>query len=122
MNQPITGYHKDFENHWVAELACGHAQHVRHDPPWMERPWVTTEEGRNNHLGQKLNCVRCDEMGLKVAQAFLKECRDTLIENYENAGISGLCEEGRWEQALGSLQTLDVTKIVQEALTQKENE
>jgi len=45
MEQPITGFHLDEENDWVAELACGHFQHVRHKPPWVERPWVVTEEG-----------------------------------------------------------------------------
>ena len=46
MQQKITGYHLDEEQHWVAELACGHNQHVRHNPPWVSRPWVTTPEGR----------------------------------------------------------------------------
>ena len=44
MKQPITGYHKDDENHWVAQLACGQNQHVRHDPPWVNRNWVTAVE------------------------------------------------------------------------------
>ena len=60
MKQPITGYHLDDEGHWVAELACGHGQHVRHDPPWQRRPWVITVEGRAEHLGSELDCVRCD--------------------------------------------------------------
>lgn len=60
MEQPIVGYHKDEEDHWVAELECGHNQHVRHDPPWQLRPWVTTEEGRESRLGHKLECVKCD--------------------------------------------------------------
>jgi hypothetical protein len=42
-------------------LECGHNQHVRHDPPYVERPWVITEHGRRSRLGQELNCVRCDE-------------------------------------------------------------
>ena len=42
MKRRITGFHEDEEGHWVAELECGHAQHVRHDPPWQSRPWVTT--------------------------------------------------------------------------------
>lgn len=33
MQQRITGFHLDEENHWVAELECGHFQHTRHDPP-----------------------------------------------------------------------------------------
>jgi hypothetical protein len=43
----------------VAELECGHTQHVRHDPPWQVREWVTTEEGRNKFLGQTLACRKC---------------------------------------------------------------
>ncbi|MEZ5535627.1 MAG: DUF3565 domain-containing protein [Thiolinea sp.] len=60
MHQPIIAYHRDEENHWVAELACGHNQHVRHNPPWTNRPWVTTAAGRKSKLGFKLNCVKCD--------------------------------------------------------------
>ncbi|MEO9944777.1 DUF3565 domain-containing protein [Paraglaciecola sp.] len=61
MEQPIVGYHKDEEDNWVAKLACGHFQHVRHNPPWTNRPWVTTTEGRHAMLGHKLNCKKCDE-------------------------------------------------------------
>ena len=61
MKQPITGFHQDQENHWVAELACGHNQHVRHDPPWQNRAWVLTEPQRNKNLGMMLNCIKCDE-------------------------------------------------------------
>ncbi len=60
MRKPIEGYHQDADSHWVAELACGHDQHVRHDPPWMNRPWVTTPEGRAQHLGCELDCAKCD--------------------------------------------------------------
>ena len=60
MNRRITGFHRDEEDHWVAELECGHGQHVRHDPPWQGRPWVTTADGRASRLGVMLNCVRCD--------------------------------------------------------------
>jgi hypothetical protein len=30
----ITGFHQDEEANWVAELSCGHQQHVRHRPPF----------------------------------------------------------------------------------------
>lgn len=60
MKQPITGYHVDEENHWVAELFCGHNQHLRHNPPLLSRPWVVTEEGRDSMLGYELNCVKCE--------------------------------------------------------------
>ncbi|MBK9340610.1 MAG: DUF3565 domain-containing protein [Rhodoferax sp.] len=61
MQQPITGYLQDEENHWVAKLACGHNQHVRHNPPLVYRPWVLTHEGRDEKIGVLLNCKKCDE-------------------------------------------------------------
>lgn len=60
MKQRITGFHRDEEGHWVAELECGHGQHVRHDPPWQERSWVTTEAGRQGRLGVTLDCLKCE--------------------------------------------------------------
>lgn len=60
MKQPIIGYHKDEEDDWVAELSCGHNQHVRHDPPWQVRSWVTTAKGRESRLGNELICKKCD--------------------------------------------------------------
>lgn len=59
--QAITGFHQDEQGDWVADLACGHTQHVRHRPPWELRPWVTTEDGRRTHLGFLLQCRKCDE-------------------------------------------------------------
>ena len=61
MNRTITGFHTDESGHWFAELECGHNQHVRHNPPWINRPWVTTAEGRAGALGAELNCKQCDE-------------------------------------------------------------
>lgn len=61
MQQPIIHFHQDDESHWVAELACGHNQHARHEPPWMSRPWVTTPEGRESMVGYSLECRKCDE-------------------------------------------------------------
>jgi hypothetical protein len=34
MKQKIVGFHQDEHADWVAELQCGHTQHVRHHPPW----------------------------------------------------------------------------------------
>jgi hypothetical protein len=57
----IVGFHTDEQGDWVAELDCGHGQHVRHRPPWELRPWVVTEEGRRERLGQLLQCRKCDQ-------------------------------------------------------------
>ncbi|RYV01345.1 DUF3565 domain-containing protein [Shewanella sp. OPT22] len=60
MKQAIVDYHQDEELHWVAELACGHFQHVRHKPPFINRPWVIFTEGRDKYLGYELKCKKCD--------------------------------------------------------------
>jgi hypothetical protein len=57
----IVGFHVDDVGDWVADLECGHTQHVRHDPPWQNRPWVVTPEGRARFLGVELRCVVCDD-------------------------------------------------------------
>lgn len=62
--QAIVGFALDELGDWVAVLACGHTQHVRHSPPWQNRPWVQTEKGRASMLGQLLNCKRCIEPAL----------------------------------------------------------
>lgn len=60
MEQPIVGFHKDENDDWVADLKCGHTRHVRHDPPWQLRPWVTTQKGREKKIGKKLYCKKCE--------------------------------------------------------------
>lgn len=59
--QPITGYRQDDEGHWVAQLSCGHNQHVRHDPPLVRRDWVRSEEGRRSMISFELACKKCVE-------------------------------------------------------------
>jgi hypothetical protein len=55
----IVGFHTDAENHWVADLECGHGQHMRHQPPWHVRPWVLTADGRERFIGTAIPCPRC---------------------------------------------------------------
>lgn len=61
MKQPIVRFAKDEVGDWVAYPACGHGQHVRHRPPWIERPWVTTSKGRRRFIGRLLDCKLCDK-------------------------------------------------------------
>ncbi len=62
MKRQITGFFRDEQGNWIAELDCFHRQHARHKPPFVLRPWVETEAGRNSQLGEMLNCVRCDRL------------------------------------------------------------
>ncbi|WP_150697558.1 DUF3565 domain-containing protein [Pandoraea terrae] len=56
----IVGFRRDDEGHWVAVLACGHGQHVRHQPPWQSRAWTQTAAGRDSMLGTTLRCRKCE--------------------------------------------------------------
>jgi hypothetical protein len=62
LKKKIINFHEDEHGDWVADLECGHQQHVRHKPPWMVRPWVETREGRESRVGLELDCRRCDEI------------------------------------------------------------
>jgi hypothetical protein len=55
----IVDFHMDERRDWVAELGCGHQQLVRHDPPYTHHHWVTTAQGRLEHIGQELTCSAC---------------------------------------------------------------
>ena len=59
MQRRIIGFHTDEERHWVADLECGHTVHVRHEPPWQNRPWVLSESGRAGMIGVVLDCKKC---------------------------------------------------------------
>lgn len=65
MKRKIVGYHKDEVGDWVADLECGHRQHIRHDPPFVNRPWVLEAKGRQRFLGFELVCKECQEGSLK---------------------------------------------------------
>ena len=64
MERAIQGFRRDEQGLWVAELGCGHTQHVRHQPPWQERPWVLTEAGRAAMIGTRLDCTYCEMAAL----------------------------------------------------------
>jgi hypothetical protein len=59
MQRRIVGYGQDEQGEPIAWLECGHPQHIRHQPPFINRPWTVTPEGREQMLGQTLECVRC---------------------------------------------------------------
>ncbi|HET6569699.1 MAG TPA: acetyltransferase [Rhodothermales bacterium] len=48
----------------------------------------------------------------ELAEAVREACMQTLISAYEEAGMSGLCAEGRIEYALGALRGLDLEEFL----------
>lgn len=98
MDRRIQGFHQDDEHHWVAELECGHTQHVRHHPPWQNRPWVLAEESRREHLGSILPCPLCDR---QPASPSVESEGVSLpgLDPYTDARLRGLCHDGAAEAA-----------------------
>lgn len=131
MQQAIAGYHQDEHHDWVAELACGHYQHVRHQPPLAERPWVQTAEGRASMLGTALVCKKCElgapadepkvpkvvvesnrERTLRLIQAIARGDADHIADAYADDGklhtmgstlISGVYDRSQIRQFAGSV-------------------
>ncbi len=66
----------DDEGDWFATLECGHPQHVRHKPPFQQRPWVLTEAGRADKLGSELDCLFRNMPSLPDGAEVYKVTRD----------------------------------------------
>jgi len=49
-----------------------------------------------------------------LAERIRGACLDALLQAYEDAGVQGLCAEGRWEAAVGALRTLDLAPLLRE--------
>jgi cytosine/adenosine deaminase-related metal-dependent hydrolase len=48
----------------------------------------------------------------RLAEAVRQACLEAARAGYENAGISGLCEEGRWECAVEAIRALDLDAVI----------
>lgn len=47
-----------------------------------------------------------------LAERIRAACLKALLEAHEDAGVQGLCAEGRWEAAVGALERLDVAQLL----------
>jgi hypothetical protein len=47
-----------------------------------------------------------------VAERVRAACVDAAARAYEDAGISGLCAEGRWEAAVAAIRHLDLGRLL----------
>lgn len=64
MERTILDFYRDEDDDWVANLDYGHGQHARHHPPFVNRPWVQSAEGRAGMLGKQLECLKCERLEL----------------------------------------------------------
>ena len=82
----IAGFHQDENRDWIAELACGHTQHMRHRPPWENRAWVESEVERAAKIGSPIDCVSCEMPVLpEAAQEYRRSA--TFTEDSVPAGL-----------------------------------
>jgi hypothetical protein len=50
----------------------------------------------------------------EFAKRIRDACLEALLQAYEDAGIQGLCAEGRWEAAVGALKTVELAPLLRE--------
>ena len=50
----------------------------------------------------------------QIAEAVRAACLQAAVAAYEDAGLRGLCEAGRWEAAIGALHAIDLKKLILE--------
>jgi hypothetical protein len=71
--------HQDADGHWVASLSCGHSQHLRHQPPWQNRPWVMASTQRQARLGEPFLCGWCAQRETETINNESERCNQALF-------------------------------------------
>ena len=49
-----------------------------------------------------------------LAKRIRDACLEAVLQAYDDAGIQGLCAEGRWEVAVGALKTVELAPLLRE--------
>ncbi len=49
---------------------------------------------------------------MAIAERVRRACVDAALAAYDDAGMQGLCGEGRWEYAINVLRRLDLAEIL----------
>jgi hypothetical protein len=52
------------------------------------------------------------DMPSNVIEAVRAACLEAAVGAYEDAGIQGLCADGRWEAALAAIRQVDLSRVV----------
>ncbi len=74
----------------------------------MDRP------NKDGHQADAPGSSVAAEEQKRLAEAVREACARAAIEAYEEAGLAGLCDEGRWEAAIDRLRTLNLEPILDE--------
>ena len=49
-----------------------------------------------------------------LAKRVRAACLEAALQAYEDAGMQGLCAEGRWEAAISALKTVEIARLLRE--------
>lgn len=49
-----------------------------------------------------------------LAKRIRAACLEAVLQAYEDAGMQGLCAEGRWEAAISALKTVELAPLLRE--------
>jgi len=75
-------FRQDQAGDWAAVLDCWHGRHFRHDPPWVENPWVLSATGRASRIGKSTDCPKCEWIelpdGLRLERTTAEWNQDTI--------------------------------------------
>ncbi len=66
-------------------------------------------EHTRRHAGQAIATAKAARGATAAAEEARAACVEVLIRAWDDAGVRGLCGEGRFEAAVGALRTLDIT-------------
>jgi hypothetical protein len=62
------------------------------------------------------------DVHMQMAEAVRQACLVAALQAYEDAGLSGLCHEGRWECAVDAIRAMPLRPLVHALLRAAEHE
>lgn len=75
---------------------------------------ATSRRGRDAANAPNEEVDRPSTPAARVADAVRNACVEAALDAYESAKLSGLCDEGAWEAAVGAMRMVDVDRIIEE--------
>ena len=62
------------------------------------------------------------DVHMQMAEAVRQACITAVLQAYDEAGVSGLCHEGRWEYAVDAMRGLPLRPLIEALLRAAEHE
>ena len=62
------------------------------------------------------------DVDMQMGEAVRQACIAAALQAYDDAGVSGLCHEGRWEYAVDAMRGLPLRPLIEALLRAAEHE